>query len=113
MRAVACDWDDVLVDAKTQQWLPGAQQALRELISMFPRVFIHTCRANWPEGLAQVRHALADASFYDIEIVPKPLADIYLDDKAVRFESWPLVMAPLRHARMQAEGLKLARKTLR
>lgn len=113
MDSIAVDWDDTLVDARSQEWLPGAQQALRELMSMYRSPFIHTSRANWPEGLKQVQHALADASFYDLEIVAKPQADWYIDNLAVRFESWPQVMAPLRHARMQAEGLKLARKMLR
>lgn len=112
MSAICVDWDGTLVDGQTQEWLPGAQQALRELLSMYRTVIVHTCRANWPEGRAQVEAKLAAAHFYDLQIVAKPQADFYIDDQAIRFEGWPQTLAPLRAARSQREGLKLARKML-
>lgn len=108
---IAIDWDDVLVNATTKEWLPGAVQALRELVAIGERPFVHSCRASWPEGLAEIQQKLASAHI-DIPVVAKPAADVYVDDKAVRFESWSQVMGPLRRERAQAEGLKLARRML-
>lgn len=91
---VAVDWDDTLVDAKTQEWLPGAQAALESLLAQFKTVIIHTCRANWPEGLSSIEAKLAPFR-HDIRIVGKPLADVYVDDRAVRFTGWPATLAEL------------------
>jgi hypothetical protein len=84
---VACDWDGVLADPQTQEWLPGAQQALRRILSAGHRVIVHTCRANWPEGLAAVRQKLAAAGL-PVDVWAdqgKPHADLYIDDRAVHF----------------------------
>lgn len=58
-RTRAVDWDDTLVDVKTQEWLPNAPQALRTLLHDGP-VIIYTCRANWPEGLASIEAKLQE-----------------------------------------------------
>jgi hypothetical protein len=104
-RTVAVDWDDVLVDAKTQEWLPDAPTALTQLLAEYHTVIIHTCRANWPEGLAQVEAKLEETiakpwrtSLGDrLKIVGKPLADVYIDDRARRFEGdWHTLLSNLR-----------------
>lgn len=95
MRTVCVDWDDTLVDAKTQEWLPGAQEALAQLLTQFRQVIVYTAHANWPEGFAAVEAKLEQAvakpwhsaSITDdrLSVQPKPLADVYIDDRAVRF----------------------------
>lgn len=93
MHRVAVDWDGTLVDARSQEWLPGAQNALRQLKARGYEVFIHTCHANWPEGVAAVEAKLAQAGL-DLEIVAKPSADFYIDDRARRFDgNWKLTLA--------------------
>lgn len=90
---VAVDWDGTLVDARSQEWLPGAQAALRQLKARGYEVFIHTCHANWPEGAAAVEAKLAEAGL-DLEIVAKPLADFYIDDRAIEFcGTWRFAMS--------------------
>lgn len=91
------DWDDCLVDVTTQEWLPGALVALRRLLCENRAVIIHTCRANWPEGLAQIEAKLDEsltkqwrAAFRGLRIIGKPSADAYIDNLAVRFTGdWP------------------------
>lgn len=86
---MACDWDGVLVDAKTQEWLPGAREALSALLMGKRKVVIHSCRVKWPEGLAQIQSKLRESGMLphiNIHTGPgKPLADVYLDDRALRF----------------------------
>ncbi len=81
---IAVDWDGTLVDVHTQEWLPGAERALNDLIRMFDHVVIHTCRASWPQGVAQILGKLGRTARY-VTVEPKPLADVYVDDRALRF----------------------------
>ena len=91
---VACDWDGTLVDPATQEWLPGGLMALKQMLVQYRRVLIHTSRANWAEGRAQIEAKLEQAltkpgrvMYGDqLQVVPKPLADVYVDNKALRFE---------------------------
>lgn len=83
---VAVDWDDCLVDAKTQEWLDDAQLFLRHQLAAGRRVIVHTCRANWPEGRESVKQQLAAAHLDhpDLSVVGKPEADVYVDNLAFR-----------------------------
>lgn len=100
---VACDWDQTLVDTKSQEWLPGAQQAVRRMLHAGHTVIVHTCRANWPEGVAQVRHKLSAAGL-PVEVwtdAGKPAADLYVDDRAVHFGGdWGPIVAQLERKKM-------------
>lgn len=85
---VCVDWDGTLVDTQSQQWLPGAQAFLHGLLARGYRVVVHTCRANWPEGLASVEAKLEDARLRPphVTVAGKPAAVAYVDNLAVRFE---------------------------
>ncbi len=89
MAIAALDWDGVLVDPKTQDWLPGAKQAISSLLMGKRKVVIHSCRVLWPDGLTQIQSKLREAGFIghvDIHTGPgKPGADLYVDDRALRF----------------------------
>lgn len=96
----AVDWDDTLVDARTQEWLPNAINALKALLAQGP-VIIHTCRANWPEGLASVEQKL-DQAFTchwrqtGLTIAAKPSAAVYIDNQALRFNGdWAATLREL------------------
>ena len=52
-------------------------------------VFVHSCRAAWGGGRAQIEAWLEANDFPDLDVVPKPRADVYLDDRAIRFDDWP------------------------
>lgn len=102
---ICVDWDDTLVDVKTKQWLPDASLALRNLLAT-NKVIIHSCRASWPEGLAEITTALHEASLWPhpfLSIVAKPNADVYVDDKALRFEGdWGSTLGGIRGLLLQA-----------
>lgn len=80
---VALDWDNTLVNTQTQDWLPGARTAIRSLQARGYDVLIHSCRANWPEGLAAIKAKLAEAHL-NLSVHAKPDAAFYVDDKALR-----------------------------
>lgn len=93
---LALDWDDTLIDVETKEWRPGALLALRTALKAGHRVSILTSRALWPEGRAEVEQKLAEARL-PIQVYAKPDADVYVDDKAFRFDGdWFKTMQELR-----------------
>lgn len=94
---IAIDWDDTLVETDSQQWLPGARDALRFLVVRH-KIIIHSSRANWDGGEQQIRERLGPLNG-QVEIAGKPVADAYVDNLAVTFDgNWPAVLAALRKA---------------
>jgi hypothetical protein len=95
---VGMDWDGVLVDEESQEWLDGALEFLHRLKRRGFKVIVHTCRANWPEGLAAVKSKLAEAQL-DLPVWDqpgKPYCRVYVDDHAYHFSgdwSQPLKLA--------------------
>jgi hypothetical protein len=85
---VAVDWDGTLVDAKTQEWLPGSVHALGVLLARCRTIIVHTCHANWPEGRAAVEAKLEEVVARPwttslgerLRVEPKPAADFYIGD---------------------------------
>lgn len=94
MTVVAIDWDQTLVDTRTQEWLPGAVDALHRLLSNSSvKVIIHSCRANSAAGAAAIRTKIqATLGAHDVRVEGKLTADIYIDDRAVRFAGWPTTL---------------------
>lgn len=93
---VAIDYDDTLVDVTTQEWLPGALAALRSLRKQGHKIVIHSTRANSQWGIDVIRAKLGPM-FKDVQIEPKPKADVYIDDRARRFDGdWPATLHELR-----------------
>ena len=90
---IGIDWDQTLVDTKTQEWLPGALERLRRMVADGDDVFVHTCHANWPEGRASVEAKLAQAGLR-LRVEAKPLADVYIDDRAEKPEWSPPAARP-------------------
>jgi predicted mannosyl-3-phosphoglycerate phosphatase (HAD superfamily) len=97
---IAVDFDGTLVDQQLQ-WLPGALEALQRMVKAGHKVIIHSCRANWPEGMASIEHKLQAAGLgIPIWDQPgKPAADIYVDDRAVHFaNNWAEIIVQLERA---------------
>lgn len=92
---LACDWDHTLY--ADDDWLPGAKQALKALKRRGHTVIVHSCRASYPAGEQFIRDTLKVAGFgFDVTAV-KPTADVYLDDRALRFEGdWTATLNQLR-----------------
>lgn len=91
------DWDSTCVD-DDQNWLPGALDGLRWLRRAKHRVIIYSARANYDMGRAQIEDKLA-AHNLPFGVKAKPDADLYVDDKALRFTRWPDVIKEVRRAK--------------
>lgn len=85
---------------------PGAQGALAELVRLGWRVSIYTARfgdeslseqvvSGWADQIAEYLNA-HEIPFSDIWVGRKPRADIFVDDKAIRFEGdWDEILTQL------------------
>lgn len=96
---ICVDWDSTCVD-ESQEWLPGALDGLRWLRRAKHKVVIHSARANYDIGRMQIENCLAEFRL-PFKVAPKPDADLYVDDKALRFTRWPDVIKEVRRATAQ------------
>ena len=95
MATFCIDWDGTIVDPKTQEWLPGAQAGLRRLHLAAHTVVVLSSRASWDGGRDQIERKLRDHRL-SFAIEAKPLADLYIDDRAFRFDNWPDTLAAIK-----------------
>lgn len=105
---LAADWDSTCVEGvwpgRNGAWLPGAVDTLSALVRLGWTVTIHTCRiapvlrngARRKDSAVQreldaIRRRLDRVGLTEVRIHTdpwKPTADVYLDDKGMRFTSW-------------------------
>lgn len=97
---VVLDWDGTLVDPRSQEWLTDAEWALGKMVKAGWKVTVLSCRATWPEGRASIEAKLDDSRLSAIDVTDvKPLADVYVDDRALRFGGdWAEVFADIKEA---------------
>ena len=95
MLRVAIDYDNTLVD-RDNEWLPGAEAALRAMHARGHKIIIHSARANYPAGRRLIEDRLGTFA-QRVTIYPKPEADIYIDDRAHRFTGWSAALTHLRY----------------
>lgn len=96
MKTISIDFDGVL-HAYREGWkdgtiydepVPGAQEALAALCDAGNRLVISTVRDDHDAIMRWlIRHGLD--SFIDEITNAKPIAWLYIDDRALRFEDWP------------------------
>ncbi len=76
------------------QPIAGAREALERLRAAGHTVIVYTGR-GWPEYKA-TRKWLDDHGFqYDGLHMGKPIADVWIDDRAIRFTEWSEVLSQL------------------
>lgn len=94
---LAIDFDNTIHDLnnpiegrKMGKPMPGAVEAIENLVEAGHTVIIHTLMATSPSGAKVVSEWL---EYYDIPhhgvTAIKPKADYYIDDKAIRHIDWP------------------------
>lgn len=67
---------------------PGARQAIELLMNKY-EVIVHSCRCSTEYGAAAIEHWLNNNGIIVSSVArSKPLADVYIDDKALRHVSW-------------------------
>lgn len=100
---LAIDFDNVLHDPndrvegkKMGKPVEGAVEAMQALYVAGNKLIIHTVWATNLTRIQALREWLAYFGIMYHEITnQKPTADYYLDDKALKFESWPQALAVL------------------
>lgn len=101
MNTISVDFDRVIhdIDARgTERMGPpveGAVQALQALSFKY-RIVVYTLRATKPDGKDHVRQWLYrwQVPFADISGT-KPDAIAYIDDRGIRFTTWPETLTEL------------------
>ncbi len=95
---IVVDLDDTLIQYSESEGLspiPGAAQALKELRSQGHRIVIYTCRfyiartkGKLKEESLFVMQLLNDfgIEFDELHLEDKPIADYYIDDRAIQFK---------------------------
>ena len=90
-----CDTHNVTPPHKMGPPLPYAREFLTKLHEKGHTIIIHTCRAN--DGSRAIRVVEDWLKYFEIPFDcvwsaalngAKPVADYYIDDKAIRFTSW-------------------------
>jgi hypothetical protein len=99
--AVALDFDGVInsyksnfvaVDVIPDPPVDGALDAIRDYLDFGLTVYIYSTRNEWPEGRQAIHdwlieHGLEEDRVNDLQIVSgKPIAKIYVDDRAWHFD---------------------------
>ena len=106
---IAIDVDGVIFRFGPGDWkgpeyvgplIPGVHGALLALRSFGYRIVLYSCRTDM-EVMGQpttrlirllVEHLKRHEIPYDEIAIGKPIADFYIDDRGIRFESWPQAM---------------------
>lgn len=93
-KTLSIDFDDTLCNRLTNQPIQGAVEALKQLKSEGFTLLISSSRMNpelWGELVKFREKEITDwmqqyGIPYDRIVLYKPSADVYIDDKALRFE---------------------------
>lgn len=86
--------EELFHDRPLAQPIAGAREALRDLRAAGHTVIIYTAR-GWSEHRV-TRHWLEQHGIeYDGLHMGKPVADVWIDDRAVRFTNWPDTLTQL------------------
>ena len=93
-KTLCIDFDDTLFNRSTEEPIQGAVEALRQLTSEGYTILILSSRINpelWGDLIKFREKEISDWMKqhnipYDKIVAFKPPADLYIDDKALRFE---------------------------
>ena len=80
--------------------MPGARKAIKQMIKEGLNVVVSTCRE-----VESVKRWLSKQGFVDLEVTnSKPYAIAYIDDRAVKFETWATALRAVREAAKKCES---------
>lgn len=98
---LAIDFDGVIHDYKNPvegrrmgEPIDGAKESLHGLKAVGHELVIHTVKASSLGGVKAVSDWLDYYEIpFDYVVAIKPNADVYIDDKAIRFNDWAQTLA--------------------
>jgi hypothetical protein len=101
--SVAIDFDGTLMEPTGRRFsnfdlgrpMAGAQQFVSRLVQSGATCFVHSVRANDTEGKVAIGAWLRRYSFPIMEIVGKPHAEVYVDDRGLHFDNWSHVYSEI------------------
>ena len=94
-KVVAIDMDGVICkeertfDRPLAEPIPGAVDAVNSIHKSGHTVIIWTAR-GWEQFKTTQDWLRRYEVSYDVLLMGKPLVDIFIDDRAIRFRSWPI-----------------------
>ncbi len=91
---VALDFDGTLSTPEGEP-IEGAVQMVNRLHKAGVKLFVYSARAQFGGGLNHIVAWLAHYGFPEMPVLPKPTADVYLDDRAMTFGDWSTVYAAI------------------
>lgn len=105
-RTLAIDFDDTLHDTKHTRWT-GIGKARGSMISYAAKhlhdlskdykIVIYSCRAVHPDGVEAIRKFCVRNNIpFDAITATKPIAALYIDDKALQFTTWAETVRQIR-----------------
>ncbi len=90
MRYLAIDFDDTIMDYETQEPIPGARESLETFKVQGDMITVFTNRQD--QKYTWIRDwLLKNAIPFDRIVCGKPYYDLFIDDKAQKFEGWGIV----------------------
>lgn len=104
-KTLSIDFDDTLCNRSNKQPIQGAVEAIKQLKSEGYTILISSSRLNpelWGELVKFREKEIADwmnqyGIPYDKIVLYKPSADVYIDDKALRFEGdWNITLGEIK-----------------
>lgn len=102
---VIAKWDGIWRGGLIGEVIPGTREALQTLKNLGFKIVIYTTRLNLQWG-SEVEHRFKEIlawlyanriPYDEIAISGKPLADYYIDDRAIPFESWDQVLREIKN----------------
>jgi FMN phosphatase YigB (HAD superfamily) len=90
---VICN-EEAFFDRPLAEPIEGAREALQKLHAAGYIVVIYTAR-SWGEYRVTTRWLAEHGFEYDGLHMGKPVADLWIDDRAIGFENWPDTLARL------------------
>jgi hypothetical protein len=74
--------------------LPGAREAINKLRREGHTIIIYTAR-SWSEYKMTEEWLRLHSIYYDRLILGKPIGDVWIDDRSIKFSSWSKVLLKL------------------
>jgi uncharacterized HAD superfamily protein len=94
-KTIAIDMDGVICveertfDRPLAEPIPGAVESVNAIHKSGHTVIIWTAR-GWEQYRTTENWLKRNGVSYDVLLMGKPIVDVFIDDRAIRFQEWPI-----------------------